>query len=197
MFSDSIARAFFRNIIIWTGVLLLTPFQTAQASDRDTSRSWHTLTTRHTIIRYSSMGDLFKLNQKIQYYPGDTGVKSFMGLKDIQTLGDILKQKVDALYERAQEILDMRKTVPKVIINVYPDQKALDGAFYALFKEECLLRAWYVFEEKTVYINVEDVHEGMLAHEMGHHIIDHFLKVRPPATTAEILARYIDAHLYR
>jgi len=195
MFANSIARAFLRSILIWIGVLLI-PFQTALAGDRDNSK-WHNLKTRHTIIRYSSMGHLFKLNEKIQYYPGDTGVKSFMGPKDIQTLSDILKQKVDALYERAQEILDMRQKVQKVIINVYPDQKALDGAYYALFKDECLLRAWYLFEKKTIYVNVEDVHEGMLAHEMGHHIINHFLKIRPPESTAEILARYIDAHLYR
>ncbi len=189
----SVDREFFRSIIIWTGLLLLIPFQSAQADDG----SWHTLATRHTVIRYSNRGDLFKLNQKIQYFPGDTGIKSFMGPKDIQTLNDILKQKVDALFERAQEILDMRKQVAKVTIKVYPNQKALDAAYVALFREECLLRAWYIFEEKTVYINAEDVHEGMLAHEMGHHIIDHFLTVRPPATTAEILARYIDAHLYR
>jgi len=196
MSADSIARAFFRNIIIWTGLLLFIPFQTASAGAWDNPK-WHNFKTRHTVIRYSSRGDLFKLNQKIQYYPEDTGVKSLTGLKDVKSLSDILKQKVDALYERAQEILDMRKKVQKVIINVYPNRKALDAAYYALFKAECPLRAWYLFEEKTVYINVEDVHEGMLAHEMGHHIIDHFLKVRPPTTTAEILARYIDAHLYR
>jgi hypothetical protein len=196
MFADSIVRAFFRNSIIWTGFLLLIPLQTARAGVWDNPK-WHNLKTRHTIIRYSNMGDLFKLNQMIQYYPRDTGVKSLTGLKDVKTLSQILKKKVDALYERAQEILDMRKQVKTVVINVYPNKKALDAAYYAIFKEECPLRAWYLFEKKMVYINVEDVHEGMLAHEMGHHIIDHFFKVRPPETTAEILARYIDAHLYR
>ena len=36
---------------------------------------------------------------------------------------------------------------------------------------------------------------GMLAHEMAHAIIDDFLQVRPPMASAEILARYVDAHL--
>jgi hypothetical protein len=40
-----------------------------------------------------------------------------------------------------------------------------------------------------------DLHEGMLAHEMAHCIIDYFLLVRPPVASAEILARYVDEHL--
>jgi hypothetical protein len=40
------------------------------------------------------------------------------------------------------------------------------------------------------------MHEGILAHEMAHAIIDQFLTVRPPSATAEILARYVDGHLF-
>jgi hypothetical protein len=44
-------------------------------------------------------------------------------------------------------------------------------------------------------VSVADLHEGMLAHEMAHAIIDHFFAVRPPSSTAEILARYVGKHL--
>ena len=37
--------------------------------------------------------------------------------------------------------------------------------------------------------------QGMLAHEMAHSIIDHYLTVRPPKRSAEILARFVDKHL--
>jgi hypothetical protein len=40
----------------------------------------------------------------------------------------------------------------------------------------------------TIYLNVDDLHEELLAHEMAHAIIDHYLLVRPPPATAEILA---------
>ncbi len=48
-----------------------------------------------------------------------------------------------------------------------------------------------------IFINADDIHEGMLTHEMTHHIIDHFLTVRPPRASAEILAVYVDAHLFK
>jgi hypothetical protein len=90
----------------------------------------------------------------------------------------------------------MRKVMDKININIYPDQKKLHAAYYDMFQETCQLRAWYLYEKNTIYINAGDMNEGILAHEMAHAIIDHFLSVRPPAATAEILARYVDAHLF-
>ena len=57
--------------------------------------------------------------------------------------------------------------------------------------------AWYLYQYHSIYINLEDLHEGILAHEMAHSIIDHYLIIRPPGATAEILARYVDSHLFR
>ena len=36
-----------------------------------------------------------------------------------------------------------------------------------------------------------------MAHEIAHAIIDHYLLIRPPRATAEILAHYVDEHLRR
>ena len=71
----------------------------------------------------------------------------------------------------------------------------LYAAHQKIFEKPCRFRAWYVYELNTIYLNVDDVHEGMLAHEIAHSIIDHYLLVRPPKATAEILARYVDKHL--
>jgi hypothetical protein len=45
-------------------------------------------------------------------------------------------------------------------------------------------------------VNADDLTEGILAHEMAHSIIDHFLVIRPPKAATEILARYVDRHLF-
>ena len=89
----------------------------------------------------------------------------------------------------------MRKKMKKVTINIYHNKNQLHEAYQEIYLSPCRVRAWYEYRFNTVYINVGDVHEGMLAHEMAHSIIDHYLLVRPPAATAEILARYVDSHL--
>ena len=90
----------------------------------------------------------------------------------------------------------MRKIMKKVKINIYHDKEELRDAYQQIYNKTCRLRAWYIFEFNTIYLNVDDVHEGMLAHEIAHSIIDHYLTVRPPSATAEILARYVDGHLF-
>ena len=90
----------------------------------------------------------------------------------------------------------MRKGFNKVIINLYTDKKELDTAYFELYRAPCQFRSWYTFKLNTIYVNVDDVHEEILAHEMAHSIIDHYLLVRPPAAAAEILAGYVHTHLY-
>jgi len=152
--------------------------------------------TKHAIIRYGSMKDVKKLDGKLDYSPGGWSLGKLFSASGSEGPTASVKKKVDALFERAQEILGMRGKIKKVIINVYADQRELHDAYYRIRKRQCRIRAWYIYRTNTIYINVNDVHEGMLAHEMAHSIIDHYLMVPPPKTTAEILARYVDAHLY-
>lgn len=157
--------------------------------------SWQQIETRYTIVRYQRPEDLEKFNRQLNYFPGASGLKWLLSDSGTQGLEERVKKKVDSIYARVQEILDMRKSVEKVNINIYHDTEELHEAFYSTYKKKCRLRAWYIYELKTIYVNVNDLHEGMLAHEMAHHLIDHYLAVRPPSATAEILARYVDAHL--
>ncbi len=157
--------------------------------------NWETIKTKHAIVRYQSMDDLKRFNNKIRYKVKGSSLFGLFSSSDDKDIIDIVGKKVDALFERAQEILDMRKKMDKVTINAYHDKDQLHAAFERIYRKPCRIRAWYEFRYHTVFICIDDVHEGMLAHEMAHGIIDHYLKVRPPTATAEILARYVDTHL--
>ena len=167
------------------------PFTGLSADDT----AWQSIETKHTIIDYQSPEDLKTFNKKVVYYSARWNLKSLFSPSGSNSLPDKLKKKVDALYERVQEILDMRKRMNKVIINISHDEKQLHAAFYKIFKKKCSVRAFYIYKYNTIYINADDLNEGMLAHELAHAIIDHYFTVRPPEATAEILARYVDRHL--
>jgi hypothetical protein len=161
--------------------------------------TWQELETKYTIIHYQSMEDLVAFDKKLKY----SSLSSATGLQWLFSGSDSgndpierFKDKVDALYRRVQEILGMRKRMKKVEIEIYRDNRQLKEAFQTIYKREGHYRAWYIFELNTIYLTVDDIHEGILAHEMAHSIIDHYLTVRPPARSAEILARYVDAHLH-
>ncbi len=165
-------------------------------ADAETDGQWHILETKHAKIRYHSLKDLKDFNEKIDYSSGLSGMKELFSKKSSDDLTNRIQRKIDAVYERVQEILDMRKLMKKVIVNIYHNKKELHAAYYEIFKKPCRLRAWYIHEWNTIFVRADDIHEGMLAHEIAHSIIDHYLSVRPPKATAEILARYVDGHLF-
>ena len=152
------------------------------------------LETEYTIIFYRDLNALQKLNKKIKYGPRKRG---FFSSPSKDELIFMVSRKTDLLFERVQEILDMRRKTKKVAVQCYADRTELDNEFFRIYRKKNHVRAWYWFKNNTIYLNLDDLHEGMLAHEMAHAIIDQFLLVRPPPTTAEILARYVDSHLFK
>ena len=161
---------------------------------RADAEGWQSVVTKNTIIRFQSDDDLVTFDKQIDYGPGG-GLSSLFGGSDGKDNREKLIQKIDGLFKRVQEIQDMGKYLRRVRINVYPDNKKLQAAYREDVNGQAEYRAWYLFEKHAIYLQIDDINEGMLAHEMAHAIIDNFLQVRPPAASAEILARYVDTHL--
>jgi hypothetical protein len=151
--------------------------------------------TRHTMLIFNSTADLERFNRAIRY-PGRVSIPGIFSSRSQESSEKELARKVDLLFEKVQQILDMRKEMRKVRVRVFSDGGQLREACIKIFGGNCTVRGWYVYEFNTVYLNAADVHEGMLAHELGHAVIDHYFTTRPPRATAEILARYVDKHLF-
>jgi hypothetical protein len=165
-------------------------------ADLSKNTPWNILDTKYTKIHYHSWKDLKKFNSNIDYSPSSMGLKWLFKKKTPNDIENEIKLKVDVVYEKVQEILDMRKSMEKVTIYISHDKQELHSLHQKILKTPCHLRAWYVYELNAIYINVDDIHEGILAHEIAHSIIDHYLLIRPPKATVEILARYVDGHLF-
>ena len=155
-------------------------------------QEWQVLETRYTRILFVRGEDLLAFHRAVIFGPAAWNRSVADPDADLE---QILAQKIDAVFERAQVILDMRGRFKKTAIRLHGDEAALHAAHEAIYKRPCRVRAWYRYKTNTVHVNVRDVHAGMVAHELAHAIIDHYLVVKPPARTAEILARYVDSHL--
>lgn len=166
-----------------------------------TAGRWNTLKTKYLTLTYENAKDLEAFNGKIDFSSDANSFASFLnadqpsgkGIERTEFENEVI-QKMDALVEKVQLILDMRKPI-NVIVKLYPDKTALQGAYFNIYKKKRELRAWYIFEYNTIYLNVQDLFAEMFAHELAHAIVDNYLAVRPPRATAEILARYVDGHL--
>jgi hypothetical protein len=186
------SRSFFPFVLFWSALIacqfLLVPV--VQGGQ------WKMLETKYLILRYQSESDLKTAEKKIDFKASSDSFASFL---DKKKPGEVPHQELikslDALFEKVQLILDMRKPIKKVSLRMFPDETTLHEMYFKIYKKKRALRAWYIFEYNTIYVNVQDLFPGMLAHEIAHAIVDNYMSVRPPRATAEILARYVDAHL--
>ena len=82
---------------------------------------WQSIETKHTIIRYQSEKNLKKFNSRIKYRVERAGLKGLFSSSGSSDLKSTVSKKVDALFEKAQQILDMRKK------NEKSDHQCLSG----------------------------------------------------------------------
>lgn len=169
--------------------------------------SWERLETSHATIEYQNPEDLKAFGKKLNYRAQNW----FLGLLSNQSksrkLSDEIGIKVDGIFERVQELLQMKKDMGKVLVKIYSNKDKLKTAYAGIagssvrcYDDHCVKefsspRAWYIYESNTIYINIDDFHQGILAHEMAHAVIDHFLGRRPDRDAAETLAQHVEKNL--
>lgn len=185
---------FIKRFFCFAGIIFCLVWFDGETAHAD---EWNSFHTKYLKLQYQQETDLKHFDRQIDYSSDDMSFSGFFGTsKGEQGVKKKMASKLDALFEKVQLILDMRKPL-KITVNIYPDETALHDAYFQIYKEKKRLRAWYIFEYNTIYVNVKDLSARMLSHECAHAIVDHFLVVRPPRATAEILARYVDDHLYQ
>lgn len=106
-----------------------------------------------------------------------------------------LAYMVDRLLKRAKEILDMWPEDTKLKLKIYKDRDALNDEYNVIFGTRPGYKSFYVYKYDTIYTSEEDISDSVLAHEMGHAIVDHYFSKIPPPKVGELMAQYVDLHL--
>ena len=104
--------------------------------------------------------------------------------------------KVDEVMGKVQAILDMQPADLHISILLYPDHKSLDRVFRQLSSTGNTPIAFYSHKKKTIYVDISSVTDGVLGHEIAHAVINFYFVTPPPAKMQEILAQYVDLHLW-
>ncbi|MFC1623716.1 hypothetical protein ACFL28_00130 [Candidatus Omnitrophota bacterium] len=108
---------------------------------------------------------------------------------------EILSEKFDAIFSRAEDILDMFPPKIHVRINIYRAREGLDAAYEEIFDAPNEAVSFYIYKTNTIYMTQDAISEDILAHEIAHCIIDHYFVILPPRKIQEMLAAYVDVHL--
>ena len=96
---------------------------------------------------------------------------------------DLVKNRIDELVERVEALLDM-----------YPAPFHFEIQLKPYFTGGVI--ANYSHKTRMIIVALDRVTDGVLAHEMAHAVINAYFPVSPPEKAQEILAQYVDKHLF-
>lgn len=102
---------------------------------------------------------------------------------------------LDALYLEISDILDLHSYNFHGTIKVVATQKEIAQIFKKQYGRDFSERSFFVHEENTIYISLEDITLGMVGHEIAHAVISHYFVIPPPQKMAEVLSGYVEFHL--
>lgn len=178
---------FYISFIKWFFVfLILADFSTVAANEEQYSTE-----SKYTIIQYSNERDLNEFAAKIK----GLGVFGFFKKKEKKDRL-FLKNKIDEVVERVKVILDMYPLELRFNIVLYSTYKEVEREFrkFSFLSKSPI--AFYYHTNRTIFVSVEDITDHILAHEIAHAVISIYFVTPPPAKMQEILAQYVDIHLW-
>lgn len=158
---------------------------------------WRIIESKYCTILYHPDVDIEKVNNRISIRFYDISLdKSRYSLKK-RSVEEQLAEKFDRIFQKVERILDMFPRKIRLTVKIYRNQAQLDNAYaqtfgYADGKERI---SYYVHKYTTVYTTQQAISHKVIAHEMGHAVINHYFLIIPPEKIKELLAQYVEIHL--
>jgi hypothetical protein len=170
------------SIIAFINVLFYVPLPVIAQEEPETYES------NCCSIQYSDAGYVSTFTRRIGGYRYTS-----TGLDDNPSN---VKSRVDEIMGKVQATLDMHPSDFHISILLYPDYQSVEKIFRQFAASGNVPLAFYSNRTKTIYVNVDSITVGVLAHEMAHAVINFYFEVPPPAKMQEILAQYVDLHIW-
>ena len=171
-------------LCILAGIVLLQAFSSQLASCEQTS-------SRYVTLQYTGKEELRTFADNIEL---PTSLSQQMRKNAVTTEEEVLA-KTDIIVEKAETVLDMFPANLHFTLILLPSAKDISKVFFQKYSKNVDYLSFYSLSEKTIYISVKDANLHVLAHEIGHAIVDHFFNVRPPYNIHELMAQFTEKHI--
>lgn len=148
--------------------------------------------SRYITLVYSSQQQLDDFNDNV-----DLGRKlgQFARKKNVVTVEDEVLAKLDTIMEKAESVLDMFPNDLAIKIVLLDSIDEVAQVYKQKYGKNVDHIAYYSLSEDTIYVSVDDARLHVIAHEMGHAIVDHYFDVRPPYNIHELMAQFTEKHI--
>jgi hypothetical protein len=148
--------------------------------------------SRYATLSYADKQVLREFNDNLRV---NRKLSHSMRKKNVVTVADEVLAKADIIIEKVQVVLDMFPDTYHVRLVLLPDSDDVSRLYKKKYGKRVDHIAYYSLSEKTIYISADDASLRVLAHEIGHSVVDHYFKVRPPYNVHELMAQFAEKHV--
>ncbi len=183
---------------IFVFIILLCQFPKIPFADYASAldaQGWRVVESKYFTILCHPEVKIERINSRIQvrFYDVDWGRYSPKN----KTIDAQVADKFDRIFRKVEKILDMYPRKIHPVIKLFKNQSQLDKEYAQIFgsfdgKERI---SYYVHKYTTIYTTEAMISEGVLAHEIGHAVADHYFLILPPDKVGEMLSQFIELHL--
>ena len=159
---------------------------------------WTSADSAHFTIFYGPEVDIGKVNKRVKIGFHDVIFeKIFYTTLKRGTAEEQLSEKFELILQKVEKILDMYPRKIHINVRIYKNQSQLNKAYSKVIGKVNYNNdiSYYVHKYTTIYTTQKVISTGLLAHEIGHAVIDHYFVILPPETVKEILAQHVELHL--
>lgn len=148
--------------------------------------------SRYARVVYADEGLIRAFNEEV--VPGG-GLFSLGRRPQQVTVQDELRNKLNNIVEKVMAVLEMYPKNLRFTLMLLPDAREVQRVYRENFGKEVNYIAFYSPKQKTMYLSVRDVELRVIAHEIGHVVVDHYFDVPPPVKIHEVLAQFAETHI--
>lgn len=149
------------------------------------------LKSRYATICFENTALLKKFNTRL--YMGQ--MRYLLDSKKNITIGDEVINKIDVITKKVEQVLEMSPPNLHYKIVLCPSIGAVTDSYENIYRKRTRYPCFYSPRENTVFISVRNLELRMLAHEIGHVVVENYFKVSPPVKIHEVLAQFAEMHV--
>ncbi len=150
------------------------------------------LKSRHAIITYDDRNDLKRFNKNL--YMGRR-LRSLVKKQGADTVEEEVVAKINVIVEKVMTALDMfqSKLVFSIVIRGY--ESAVQKDFKRIYDVDVNYIAFFDPHNNIVYYSANNGTLRVVAHEIGHVVVENYFTISPPQRIHEVMAQYAEKHV--
>ncbi|MEJ2683168.1 MAG: hypothetical protein P8Z71_02080 [Candidatus Sulfobium sp.] len=148
------------------------------------------LKTHYVTVVYNDRKYLREFNDNVSLGSLSYLVRNRNPLTAAEETGD----KLDVIVERVEAVLDMFPRGLKFTVVLLPSSGDVQKVYRNKYGRSPDYIAFYSPRDNTVFVSLDDVRVGVLAHELTHVILVNYFGISPPDKIQEVLAQFVETH---